>query len=110
MISVDLFKTKLKELLPNYNEHQFLLAVSGGADSMVLAHLMKQIDAKIEIAHINYKLRSEDSDKDAALVQEFCEKHHILFHCYTVSKKTKNLRGLFSYGQESLDISSLEIL
>ncbi|MDY3548708.1 tRNA lysidine(34) synthetase TilS [Riemerella anatipestifer] len=93
MISVDLFKTKLKELLPNYNKHQFLLAVSGGADSMVLAQLMKQADTKIEIAHINYKLRGEDSDKDAALVQEFCEKHHIPFHCYIVSDKDQKPSG-----------------
>lgn len=90
---MDLFKTKLKELLPNYNKHQFLLAVSGGADSMVLAHLMTQIDAKIEIAHINYKLRSEDSDKDAELVQEFCEKHYIPFHCYIVSEKDEKPSG-----------------
>ncbi|AFR35518.1 tRNA lysidine(34) synthetase TilS [Riemerella anatipestifer] len=93
MISVDLFKTKLKELLPSYDKHQFLLAVSGGADSMALAHLMTQIDAKIEIAHINYKLRGEDSDKDAALVQEFCEKHHIPFHCYIISEKDQKPSG-----------------
>jgi tRNA(Ile)-lysidine synthase len=41
------------------------------------------------IAHINYKLRGEDSDLDQKTVQDFCEKNHIQFHMYEVSEKDK---------------------
>jgi tRNA(Ile)-lysidine synthase len=37
---------------------KILLAVSGGIDSMVMAHLFYQQDFKIGIAHCNFSLRS----------------------------------------------------
>jgi tRNA(Ile)-lysidine synthase len=48
-----------------------LVAVSGGRDSMVLAHLLDDAGIAIGIAHMNYKLRGEDSDLDAKTVEEF---------------------------------------
>jgi tRNA(Ile)-lysidine synthase len=93
------FKNQLENLVRFPENHTYLLAVSGGADSMVLAHLFKELrDSKFgtqdenfefQVAHINYKLRGEDSDLDQKVVQDFCEKHHIKFHLYKVSEKDK---------------------
>lgn len=46
-----------------------LVGVSGGADSIVLAHLLFQAGANIAIAHCHFNLRGADADKD----QEFCK-------------------------------------
>lgn len=81
------FKNQLETLVLNPETHSYLLAVSGGADSMVLASLFKGLGLNFQIAHINYKLRGEDSDLDQKTVQDFCEKNHIRFHLYEVSEK-----------------------
>jgi tRNA(Ile)-lysidine synthase len=61
----------------------FLLAVSGGVDSMVLAHIFKIVQ-KIEhfpafaLAHCNFSLRAQASDADEAFVKDWAEKNKIL--------------------------------
>ncbi|ANF51112.1 tRNA(Ile)-lysidine synthetase [Chryseobacterium glaciei] len=81
------FKNQLKNLIESPENHSYLLAVSGGADSMVLASLFLDSEIKFQVAHINYKLRGEDSDLDQKVVQDFCKKNHIPFHLYEVSEK-----------------------
>ncbi|MGG5210713.1 tRNA lysidine(34) synthetase TilS [Chryseobacterium sp. MIQD13] len=83
------FKNQLENLVRNPENHGYLLAVSGGADSMVLASLFQDLGLTFQVAHINYKLRGEDSDLDQKTVQVFCEKNHIQFHLYEVSEKDK---------------------
>ena len=41
-----------------------LLAVSGGVDSVVMSHLFYKSGLNFGIAHINFKLRGDDSDED----------------------------------------------
>ena len=83
------FKNQLENLVRNPENHRYLLAVSGGADSMVLASLFQGLGLVYQIAHVNYKLRGEDSELDQKTVQDFCEKNHIQFHLYKVSEKDK---------------------
>ncbi|MDR6922168.1 tRNA lysidine(34) synthetase TilS [Chryseobacterium sp. 2987] len=89
-------KNELKNLVSHPEKRSYLLAVSGGADSMVLASLFRDFrdeiqnsEFKIQIAHINYKLRGKDSDLDQETVQDFCEKNNIPFHLYEVSEKDR---------------------
>lgn len=81
------FKNQLENLVHSPENHSYLLAVSGGVDSMVLAHSFKDLGIKFQVAHINYKLRGNNSDLDRKVVQDFCEKNHIKFHLYEVSEK-----------------------
>jgi len=46
-----------------------LIAISGGIDSVVLAHLMQHIACKTSFAHCNFKLRAKESDLDATFVK-----------------------------------------
>lgn len=85
MIHINNFIESLKTLLPEFGNTTYLLAVSGGADSMVLAHLFLSANLKFEVAHINYHLRGEDSNKDQQVVERFCNLHEIPFHLYDVS-------------------------
>ncbi len=48
---------------------KILIAVSGGLDSIVMAHLFKQSGFEFCIAHCNFKLRSEESDGDEKFVR-----------------------------------------
>ncbi len=56
-----------------------LLAVSGGIDSMVMAHLFGHLPYNIGIAHCNFSLRGKESDLDEELVSNFSEKNKIPF-------------------------------
>lgn len=49
--------------------NKLLLAISGGIDSVVLAHLLKDFGADFCLAHCNFKLRGADSDAD----EQFCK-------------------------------------
>lgn len=48
----------------------FLLACSGGADSVSLGATLFSLSIPFDIAHVNYKLRGEDSDADQQLVEK----------------------------------------
>ncbi len=58
---------------------RYLLAVSGGIDSMTMASLFLHCRLKPEfaIAHVNFSLRPGDCDQDMRLVQEWGAKHGI---------------------------------
>ena len=61
----------LQDLLPPGS--RVLCAVSGGADSMCLLHLLSQRkDLSLVAAHFNHQLRGEESDRDEAFVREVC--------------------------------------
>jgi tRNA(Ile)-lysidine synthase len=67
---------------PGGNACHYLLAVSGGIDSMVMAHLFANSGYRCAIAHCNFSLRGEESDSDEDLVRHFAGAYGIPF--YTV--------------------------
>lgn len=93
MLSLLKFQNVLEQLQSQSQQKTYLLAVSGGVDSMVLADLFQVSRLKFHIAHINYHLRNEDSNLDQKLVSDFCERNDIPFHLYEVAagdKKPEN--------------------
>ena len=65
-----------------------LLAVSGGIDSMVMAHLFLKQNYKTGIAHCNFSLRDSESDMDEELVRKFSSDHGIPF--FNIRFETKS--------------------
>lgn len=55
-------------------EHQLLLAFSGGVDSVVLAHLLREAGYTLALAHCNFQLRGQESMDDAGFASQFAMK------------------------------------
>ena len=63
-----------------FPNNRYLLAVSGGIDSMVLLAVFHKLNLPFEVAHINYQLRGEESEQDQALVHKYCSERNITYH------------------------------
>jgi len=60
-------------------EDAVLLAVSGGVDSVVMAHLFSKAHFKFGIAHCNFQLRGSEADKDALFVEQLAKELNVPF-------------------------------
>ncbi|HLM83693.1 MAG TPA: tRNA lysidine(34) synthetase TilS [Candidatus Bathyarchaeia archaeon] len=60
---------------------KIVVGCSGGPDSVCLLdalhELQKKYNLELIVAHVNYKLRKKDSDKDEALVKKLVEKYEL---------------------------------
>ena len=60
-------------------EMRVLCAVSGGADSMCLLHLLWSQGYDVTAAHFEHGIRGAESLRDAAFVEAWCREHDIPF-------------------------------
>ncbi len=58
----------------------YLVALSGGADSVALLLLLKEAGYQVHAAHCNFHLRGEESDRDEAFCVELCQGLGVALH------------------------------
>ena len=74
-----MLKYIIENQLPK-NDSKILLAISGGIDSVCLAHLLIELEYKVEFAHCNFKLRGKESDDDVLFVKDLALSYNVPFH------------------------------
>ena len=74
-----------------------LVACSGGADSVALLSLLKELEAELDLtvraAHVNHHLRASESDADEAYVREMCAGLGVPLDCLNLDLGRARERG-----------------
>lgn len=83
---------------------RLLLAVSGGGDSMAMLDLLHHEGYYCEVAHVNFQLRGDASDRDEGLVTSVCHTKGLVLHSMQIDTRL--------YAQEhkqSIEMAAREI-
>ena len=60
--------------------HRYLVALSGGADSVCLLRVLSSLGYEVEAVHCNFHLRGEESDRDEQFCEQLCKEQNTPFH------------------------------
>ncbi len=74
---INLFKKYISQNNLTEPKDKVLLAISGGIDSITILDLFSKTKINYAIAHCNFMLRGEESDKDEKLVQQLAKKYNV---------------------------------
>ena len=58
----------------------YLVALSGGADSVALLLCLKELGYRVEAVHCNFNLRGEESLRDEQFCENLCQRENIPLH------------------------------
>ena len=75
---------KVRALIDRYRllrrDGRYLVALSGGADSVALLLVLQELGYQQEAVHCNFRLRGPESDRDEQFVTELCRERDISLH------------------------------
>ena len=76
--------SKVERYIEKYNllnpNELYIVALSGGADSVALLLLLKNAHFNVHAAHCNFRLRGDESDRDEAFCVELCRRLGVELH------------------------------
>jgi len=87
----------MKKPIPKY-----ILAISGGPDSVYLLHRLLKEGHRPVLAHVNHQLRGKDSDEDEQFIQDLATQHDLTLEIKRVDVKawaTKHKKSLEEAGR-----------
>lgn len=76
--------SKVKDYIKQHNllnsSDLYIVALSGGADSVALLLFLDEMGYQVHAAHCNFHLRGAESDRDEAFCESLCLQKNIPFH------------------------------
>ena len=79
---------KVKDFIKKYNlSGTFIVAFSGGYDSMCLLDILNKAGYDVAAVHLNHNWRGKESLEDAKNCREFAEKNNIKFYSETLGNE-----------------------
>lgn len=87
----DLFKIHIRSKNLLDLEKSYLLAISGGIDSVCLGHLLHDLGFSFSLGHVNFQLRGKESDGDEVFVRNLADQWGVpIFVTKTNKEKFKS--------------------
>ena len=99
-----IFEKHITQELQLSPQSKILLAISGGADSIVMLDLFAKLGYKCCIAHCNFHLRGEESDGDEKLVEKLAEKYN-----YPLFKVDFDTKGFAEANGISIEMAARDL-
>ncbi len=81
------FKSFIRQALHLSQQEKYLLAVSGGIDSIVMTDLFSRAGLNFDIIHCNFKLRGSASDEDENFVIHLAQKYGVDYKVETFNTR-----------------------
>lgn len=83
--------SQTKQTLIEFSASKYYVAVSGGRDSVLLFHFLKDIlpNGNLTVLHMNHNLRGEFSDQDQIFVEKLCQKYAVKYLSTKVNLELK---------------------
>ena len=99
-ISIQYIKNMIKKVLNFIKENNMLqngdsvvLGVSGGADSICMLYVLKEIskfiNLKLVVVHVHHHIRGKEADGDMEYVRKICDKEHIPYEIFHIDAKKR---------------------
>ena len=83
----DLFKKHIRSKNILDFKKTYLLAISGGIDSVCLGHLLFRSGYSFSLGHVNFQLRGKESDGDEAFVKDLAQVWNVPLFTKKTNKK-----------------------
>lgn len=80
MIFIDFIENFIGRHRMLRHDGHYLVALSGGPDSVALLRALHSLGYNVEAVHCNFKLRGEESDRDESFCVELCNQLDIVLH------------------------------
>ncbi len=87
-----------------FKKNKLIIAFSGGVDSVVLLHLIKNFDVELVVAHCNFQLRGKDSDQDQVFAKQLAEFYKIKFQTIIFDTKQYAKENKLSIEEAARDL------
>jgi len=89
------FAVRFERQFPHRIGQRLLVALSGGADSVALLHLLRQPDLRLtlEAAHVHHLVRGSEADEDAEFCRSLCDRLDLRFHLLHIDPEIAPLEG-----------------
>lgn len=68
------FDHNMRRLIPNYKQNKYVLAVSGGPDSVAMLHCAYRLNMQAVVAHCHFHLRGAEAGADAKFSEKLAVK------------------------------------
>lgn len=90
----ELFKNHIRSKKLLDESKTYLLAISGGIDSVCLGYLLRSAKISFALAHVNFGLRGDESNQDEAFVSGLANEWGVVLHLIQTSKEEMNQMGI----------------
>jgi tRNA(Ile)-lysidine synthase len=90
----ELFKTHIRSKKLLDENKSYLLAISGGIDSVCLGYLLRSAGIHFSLAHVNFGLRGSESDEDELFVRMLSAKWNVKIHVIHTGKEEMDQQGM----------------
>lgn len=81
----------IERFLSSYQNQTWVIAVSGGPDSMALLELAHSSEVNCVVVHVNYHKRST-AERDMNIVKDYCSNHDILCFVFDAGEHHGNFQ------------------